>query len=174
MIATLILWPIICSNYKPWLLGNCKLASSPAPSQLFSLAGKKREKAWDLKSRDKCWQLDGVALALPQSVDFKPIWRLWSIKQSSARPLRIVLPSLIASSPAPSQLFSLAGKKRERAWDLKSRDKCWQNGVALALPQSVRFQTCLASSVDQTKLCEASKDRTTLADSQCCLLFHPY
>ena len=28
-----------------------------------------------------------------------------------------------------------------------------------------RFQTCLASLVDQTKLCEASKDRTTLADS---------
>ena len=37
-----------------------------------------------------------------------------------------------------------------------------------------RFQTCLAFLVDQTKLCEASKDRTTLADSQCSLLFHCY
>ena len=72
------------------------IASSPAPSQLFSLAGKKQERAWDLKSRDKCWQ-NGVALALLQSVDFKPVWHLWSIKQSSARPLRIVLPSLIVS-----------------------------------------------------------------------------
>ena len=72
------------------------VASSPAPSQLFSLAGKKRERAWDLKSRDKCWQ-NGVALALPQSVDFRPVWDLWSIKQSSARPLRIVLPSLTVS-----------------------------------------------------------------------------
>ena len=72
------------------------LASSPAPSQLFSLAGKKRERAWDLKSRYKYWQ-NGVALALPQSVDFKPVWRLRLIKQSSARPLRIVLPSLTVS-----------------------------------------------------------------------------
>ena len=72
------------------------IASSPAPSQLFSLAGKKRERAWDLKSRDKCWQ-NGVALALPQSVDFKPVWRFRSIKRSSARPLRIVLPSLTVS-----------------------------------------------------------------------------
>ena len=86
-----------------WKIGNnihtvaCgSLASSPAPSQLFSLAGKKRERAWDLKSRDKCWQ-NGVALALPQSVDFKPVWRLRSIKRSSARPLRIVLPSLTVS-----------------------------------------------------------------------------
>ena len=73
-----------------------QVASSPAPSQLFSLAGKKRERAWDLKSRDKCWQ-NGVALAVPQSVDFKPVWRLRSIKRSSARPLRIVLPSLTVS-----------------------------------------------------------------------------
>ena len=72
------------------------VASSPAPSQLFSLAGKKRERAGDLKSRDKCWQ-NGVALALPQSVDFKPVWRLRSIKRSSVRPLRIVLPSLTVS-----------------------------------------------------------------------------
>ena len=72
------------------------LASSPGPSRLFSLAGKKRERAWDLKSRDICWQ-NGIALALLQSVDFKPVWRLWSIKCSSARPLRIVLPSLIVS-----------------------------------------------------------------------------
>ena len=74
----------------------CVLASSPAPSQLFSLAGKKRERAWDQKSRDKCWQ-NGVALALLQNVDFKPIWRLWLIKRSSVRPLRIVLPSLTVS-----------------------------------------------------------------------------
>ena len=74
----------------------CPLASSPAPSQLFSLAGTKRERVWDLKSRDKCWQ-NGVALALPQSVNFKPVWRLRSIKRSSARPLRIVLPSLTVS-----------------------------------------------------------------------------
>ncbi len=81
----------------------------------------------------------------------------------------------IASSPGPSQLFSLAGKKRERAWDLKSHDKCWQNGVApCSLATKHRFQTCLASLVNQTKLCEASKDRTTLADSQCSLLFHLY
>ena len=37
-----------------------------------------------------------------------------------------------------------------------------------------RFQTYLASLVDQMKLCEASKDRTTLTDSQCSFLFHPY
>ena len=37
-----------------------------------------------------------------------------------------------------------------------------------------RFQTCLASLIDQTKLCEASKDRTTLTDSPCSLLFHCY
>ena len=80
------------------ILQHCSyhLASSPGPSQLFSLAGKKRERAWDLKSHDKCWQ-NGVALALPQSVDFKPVWRLWSIKRSFARPVRIVLPSLIIS-----------------------------------------------------------------------------
>ena len=78
--------------------GNCysHIASSPGPSQLFSLAGKKRERAWDLKSHDKCWQ-NGVVQALPQSIDFKPVWRLWSIKRSSAMPLRIVLPSLIVS-----------------------------------------------------------------------------
>ena len=77
---------------------NCvpDLASSPGPSQLFSLAGKKRERAWYLKSRDKRWQ-NGVALASPQSVDFKPVWHLWSTKHSSARPLRIVLRSLIVS-----------------------------------------------------------------------------
>ena len=88
---------LVISTFRYWPSKPCKsgqtLASSPAPSQLFSLAGKKRERAWDLKSRDKCWQ-NGVALALPQSVDFKPVWRLWSIKRSSARPLRIVLPSL--------------------------------------------------------------------------------
>ena len=27
----------------------------------------------------------------------KPVWRRWSIKRSSARPLRIILPSLIVS-----------------------------------------------------------------------------
>ena len=69
---------------------------TPPPSQLFFNAGKERERARDLKSRDKCWQ-NGFPLALPQSVDFKPVWRLWSIKRSSARPLRIVLPSLIVS-----------------------------------------------------------------------------
>ena len=72
------------------------IASSPAPSQLLSLAGKKREGAWDLKSCDKCWQ-NGVALALPQSIDFKPVLRPWSNKRSSARPLRIILPSMIVS-----------------------------------------------------------------------------
>ena len=72
------------------------IASSPGPSQLFSLAGKKRERAWYLKSRDKHWQ-NGIALASPQSVDFKPVWHLWSTKRSSARPLSIVLRSLIVS-----------------------------------------------------------------------------
>ena len=78
------------------IMHNCTsyIALSPGPSQLFSLAGKKRERAWDLKSRDNCWQ-NGVVLALPQSVDFKPVWHLWSIKCSSVRPLRIILPSLI-------------------------------------------------------------------------------
>ena len=36
-------------------------------------------------------------LALPQSIDFKPAWHLWLIKRSSARPGKIVLPSLIVS-----------------------------------------------------------------------------
>ena len=72
------------------------IQTSPGPSQLFHLQEKKRERAWDLKSHDKCWQ-NGVALALPQSIDFKPVWHLWSIKRSSARPLRIVLPLLIVS-----------------------------------------------------------------------------
>ena len=72
------------------------LALSPGPSQLFSLAGKKREGAWYLKSHDKCWQ-NGVALASPKNVDFKPVWHLWSTKRSSARPLRIILPLLIVS-----------------------------------------------------------------------------
>ena len=72
------------------------IASSPGPSQLFSLAGKKRERAWYLKSRDKRRQ-KGVVLALPHNVEFTPVWHLWSTKRSSARPLRIVPPSLIVS-----------------------------------------------------------------------------
>ena len=89
----------MCKQWLPRLSSSppapqtARVASSPGPSQLFSLAGK-NERAWGLKSRDKCWQ-NGVALALPQSVDFKPIRRLWLIKRSSVRPLRIVLPSLI-------------------------------------------------------------------------------
>ena len=86
----------VTSRARHRVLPLCRCSLVPSPSQLFSLAGKKRERAWDLKSRDKCWQ-NGVALALPQSVDFKPVWRLRSIKRSSARPLRIVLPSLTVS-----------------------------------------------------------------------------
>ena len=36
-----------------------------------------------------------------------------------------------------------------------------------------RFQTCLASLVELTKFCEASKDRITLADSRCSPSFSP-
>ena len=83
-------------RYAPSVQSREYIASSPGPSQLFSLAGKKRERAWYLKSRDKRWQ-KGVVLALPHNVDFTPVWHLWSTKRSSARPLRIVPPSLIVS-----------------------------------------------------------------------------
>ena len=73
------------------------LASSPSPSQLFSLAGKKRERAWDLMSHDMTNGKMALQLGLLQSVDFKPVWRLLSIKHSSARPQRIILPSLLVS-----------------------------------------------------------------------------
>ena len=91
---------------------NCvpDLASSPGPSQLFSLAGKKRERAWYLKSRNKHWQ-NGVALASPQSVNFKPVWHLWSTKRSSARPLRIVLRSLIVSVAFFSPVLNQSARK---------------------------------------------------------------
>ena len=68
------------------------VALSPGPSLFFSLVGKKTREG--LVFGDKRWQ-NGVALALLQSVNFKPVWCLWSIKHSSAKPLRIVLPSLI-------------------------------------------------------------------------------
>ena len=68
----------------------------PRSLSAFFTCREKRERAWYLKSRDKHWQ-NGVALALPQSIDFKPVWHLWSIIRSSARPLRIVLPLLIVS-----------------------------------------------------------------------------
>ena len=71
------------------------IASSPGPSQLFSLTGKKRERTWYLKLCDKRWK-NGVALATLQSVDFKPAWHLWSIKCSSVGSPRIVLPLLIS------------------------------------------------------------------------------
>ena len=76
-------------------LCSCSLVPRPL-SAFFTCRKKKRERTWDLKSCDICWQ-NGVVLALPQGIDFKPVWHLWSIKCSSVRPLRIVLPSLIVS-----------------------------------------------------------------------------
>ena len=68
----------------------------PRPLSAFFHLQEKKERAWYLKSCDKCWQ-NGIALALAQSVNFKPAWYLWSIKGSSAMTLRIVLPSLIVN-----------------------------------------------------------------------------
>ena len=68
----------------------------PRPLSAFFTCRKKMREGLDLKSRDICRQND-IALALPQSVDFKPVWHLWSIKCSSVMPLRIVLPLLIVS-----------------------------------------------------------------------------
>ena len=76
--------------------------------------------------------------------------------------------------PRLSQLFSLAGKKMreglvsEVTWQMLAKWCC------ASLAAKRQFQTCLASLVDQTYLCEASKDSTFLADSQCSLLFHQY
>ena len=71
------------------------VASSPGPSQLFSLAGKKWERAWDLKSRDK--RRGKWCCARLAAKCWFQICHLWLIKHSSASPLRIVLPSLIIS-----------------------------------------------------------------------------
>ena len=49
--------------------------------------------------------------------------------------------NLVHFSNRHPQTFKFGKKKRERAWNLKSRDRCWQNGVTLALPQSVDFNT---------------------------------
>ena len=49
----------------------------------------------------------------------------------------IIYTSLVSR---PLSAFLLAGKKQERAWYLKSHDKCWHNGVVLALLQRVDFK----------------------------------
>ena len=76
--------------------------------------------------------------------------------------------------PSPLSAFFTCRKKTREGlgskvtWQMLAKWRC------ASLAAKRRLQTCLASLVDQTKLCEASKDRTTLADSQCSLLFHPH
>ena len=67
-----------------------QVASSPGLSELFSLAGK-NERGPRIQSHMTNIGEDGVALGSSQSSNFKSIWHFWSIKRSSARPLRIVL-----------------------------------------------------------------------------------
>ena len=73
------------------------VASSPCPSQLLSLAGKKNERRPGIQSH--VTNVGKMASRLPhrQTFDFKPVCHLRSFKCSSVRPLRIVLPSLIVS-----------------------------------------------------------------------------
>ena len=142
------------------------LASSPAPSQLFSLAGKKRERVWDLKSRDKCWQT-GVALALPQSINFKPVWHLWSIKRSSARPQRITLPSLIVSVAFFSPVLNQSTRKsRSPTICHPSYPSIWAYITHVTLDPRLP----LLSRVCVEKIGEPGDKATTiLACSACCL-----
>ena len=76
--------------------------------------------------------------------------------------------------PSPLSAFFTCRKKTIEGlgsnvmWQMLAKWRC------ASLTAKRQFQTRLASLVDQTKFCEASKDCTTLTDSQHSLPFHPY
>ena len=90
--------PIPLGVYSPLILQTMYKLDSLVPRlpDLFQRTREKRGGAWDPMSRDKRRQ-NGIAPGLPQSIDFKPAWHLLLIERSSARSLRIVLPSRIVT-----------------------------------------------------------------------------